>query len=60
MGKGRKHIIEGVKQSLKNMQLQYCDIVFAHRYDMHTPIEETCRAMNFLIEKGLTFYWATS
>ena len=59
-GEGRKHIIEGVKQSLKNLQLDYCDIVFAHRYDMNTPIEETVRAMNYLINKGLTFYWATS
>ena len=59
-GEGRKHIIEGVKHSLKNLQLDYADIVFAHRYDMNTPIEETCRAMNYLIEKGLTFYWATS
>ena len=59
-GEGRKHIIEGVKQSLKNLQLDYCDIVFAHRYDRDTPIEETVRAMNYLIEKGLTFYWATS
>ena len=59
-GEGRKHIIEGVKHSLKNLQLEYADIVFAHRYDRNTPIEETCRAMNYLIEKGLTFYWATS
>ena len=59
-GEGRKHIIEGVKQSLKNLQLDYADIVFAHRYDRNTPIEETVRAMNYLIEKGLTFYWATS
>ena len=59
-GEGRKHIIEGVKQSLKNMQLEYCDIVFAHRYDMNTPIEETVRAMNYLIKEGFTFYWATS
>jgi len=59
-GEGRKHIIEGVKQSLKNLQLDYADIVFAHRYDMNTPIEETVRAMNYLIQKGLTFYWATS
>ena len=36
-GEGRKHIIEGVKQSLKNLQLDYADIVFAHRYDMNTP-----------------------
>ena len=59
-GEGRKHIIEGVKQSLKNLQLDYADIVFAHRYDRNTPIEETVRAMNYLIEKGLAFYWATS
>ena len=59
-GEGRKHIIEGVKQSLKNLQLDYVDIVFAHRYDRNTPIEETVRAMNYLIDKGLTFYWATS
>ena len=59
-GENRKHIIEGVKNSLKNMQLDYADIVFAHRYDMNTPIEETCRAMNYLIEKGLCFYWGTS
>ena len=35
-------------------------LVFAHRYDMNTPIEETVRAMNYLIQKGLCFYWATS
>ena len=58
--KEEKHIIEGVKQSLKNLQLDYADIVFAHRYDRNTPIEETVRAMNYLIQKGLTFYWATS
>ena len=45
---------------MKNLQLDYCDIVYAHRYDMNTPMEETVRAMNYLIEKGLAFYWATS
>ena len=59
-GESRKHIIEGVKKSLKNLQLDYADIVFVHRYDRNTPIEETVRAMNYLIEKGLAFYWATS
>lgn len=56
----RKHVIEGVKNSLKRLQLDYVDVVFCHRYDMHTPIEETCRAMNWLIDQGLTFYWGTS
>ena len=37
----RKHIREGVKNSLKRLQLDYVDVVFCHRYDMHTPLEET-------------------
>ena len=56
----RKHIREGVKNSLKRLQLDYVDIVFCHRYDMHTPLEETCRAMTWLIEHGYAFYWGTS
>ena len=56
----RKHIIEGVTNSLKRLQLDYVDVAFAHRYDMHTPLEETVRAYNYLIEKGLCFYWGTS
>ena len=56
----RKHIIEGVKNSLKRLQLDYVDIVFCHRYDKYTPLEETCRAMNYLIDKGMAFYWGTS
>ena len=56
----RKHIIEGVKLSLKRLQLDYVDVVFCHRYDRATPLEETCRAMNFVIEKGWAFYWGTS
>ena len=38
IGEGRKHIIEGTKNSLKKLQLDYCDVVYAHRYDMNTPI----------------------
>ena len=56
----RKHIIEAVRNSLKRLQLDYVDIAYAHRYDMHTPLEETCRAYNFLIDNGLAFYWGTS
>eukprot|EP00826_Nyctotherus_ovalis_P012227 TRINITY_DN1320_c0_g5_i2.p1 TRINITY_DN1320_c0_g5~~TRINITY_DN1320_c0_g5_i2.p1 ORF type:complete len:299 (-),score=91.54 TRINITY_DN1320_c0_g5_i2:16-912(-) len=56
----RKHIIEGVNASLKRLQLDYVDIVFAHRYDHLTPIEEICRAFNWLIEQGKAFYWGTS
>lgn len=56
----RKHLIEGVRNSLKRLQLDYVDIVFCHRPDYETPLEETCRTMDWLIEEGLCFYWATS
>ncbi|WVQ84710.1 hypothetical protein IAT38_006866 [Cryptococcus sp. DSM 104549] len=59
-GLSRKHIVEGVTKSLKRLQLDYVDIVFAHRPDVTTPMEETVRAFNYLIDKGLAFYWGTS
>ena len=36
------------------------DLIFCHRPDIHTPIEETVRAMNTLIDQGKVFYWGTS
>jgi len=59
-GLSRKHIIEGARASLKRLQLSYVDIIFAHRPDLETPLEETCRAFSWLINKGLAFYWGTS
>ena len=59
-GLSRKHIIEGMDGSLKRMGLEYVDLVFAHRPDIHTPIEETVRAFNHLIDQGKAFYWGTS
>ena len=56
----RKHIVEGLKQSLKRLQMDYVDVVFCHRPDKNTPIEETCRAMNYVIDHGMAFYWGTS
>jgi len=56
----RKHIVEGLKNSLKRLQLDYVDVVFAHRHDPYTPIEEICRAFDFVIKQGLAFYWGTS
>ena len=56
----RKHIIEGLRNSLKRLQLDYVDIVFCHRYDRYTPLEETCRAMDWVINQGLAHYWGTS
>ncbi|GAB9474559.1 Voltage-gated potassium channel subunit beta [Globisporangium polare] len=60
MGLSRKHIIEGTKASLKRMQLEYVDVLFCHRSEPFTPIEETVRAMNFCIKQGWTLYWGTS
>lgn len=59
-GLSRKKIIESCKLSLKNMDLDYCDLVFAHRWETDTPLEETCKAFNWLINKGYANYWATS
>ncbi len=59
-GLSRKHIIEGARASLARLQMDYVDLIFCHRPDMYTPIEETVRAMNFLISQGLAFYWGTS
>lgn len=59
-GLSRKHVIEGTIASLERMQLDYVDLLFCHRPDILTPIEETVRAMNYLIDQGKVFYWGTS
>lgn len=59
-GLSYKHIIEGVNRSLKHLQLEYVDLVFCHRPDPGTPIEETVRAMDQVIRQGKAFYWGTS
>lgn len=59
-GLSRKHIIEGTKASLKRLQLDYVDVLFCHRPDPNTPIEETVRAMNWVIDQGWALYWGTS
>ncbi|OJD26131.1 hypothetical protein ACJ73_02486 [Blastomyces percursus] len=59
-GLSRKHIIEGTLASLKRLELDYVDIIYAHRPDRLTPMEEVVRAFNYLINKGLAFYWGTS
>lgn len=56
----RKHIIEGCKASLERIGIEYCDLVFSHRPDYVTPLEETCRAFSWLIDKGYANYWCTS
>jgi voltage-dependent potassium channel beta subunit len=59
-GLSRKHIIEGLDASLARLQMDYVDLLFCHRPDYKTPMEETVRAMNHLISQGKAFYWGTS
>ncbi|CAG8494436.1 5640_t:CDS:2 [Racocetra persica] len=59
-GLSRKHIIEGLNASLKRLELDYVDIVYAHRPDPDTPMAETVRAFNYVINQGKAFYWGTS
>jgi voltage-dependent potassium channel beta subunit len=59
-GLSRKHIIEGLNASLKRLQMDYVDIVYAHRPDPDTPMEEIVRAFNHVIDQGKAFYWGTS
>ncbi|BGP53979.1 hypothetical protein JCM8202_002977 [Rhodotorula sphaerocarpa] len=59
-GLSRKHIVEGMNASLKRLQMDYADIVFAHRPDVATPMEEVVRAFTHIIEKGQAYYWGHS
>ncbi|HUF39590.1 MAG TPA: aldo/keto reductase [Anaerolineales bacterium] len=59
-GLSMKHIREGAAASLERLQMDYVDLIFCHRPDPDTPIEETVRAMTILIEGGKAFYWGTS
>ncbi|TVR78206.1 MAG: aldo/keto reductase [Saprospirales bacterium] len=59
-GLSRKHILEACHKSLKRFKTEYLDLYFCHRPDKETPIEETVRTMNTLIEQGKILYWGTS
>lgn len=59
-GLSRKHIIEGCHAALKRLQQDYVDILFCHRPDKNTPVEETVLAMNTLLQQGKILYWGTS
>jgi voltage-dependent potassium channel beta subunit len=59
-GLSRKRISEGTDASLRRLRLDYVDLLFCHRPDPETPIEETVRAMNHVIDQGKALYWGTS
>jgi len=59
-GLHRKHIHDACHAALKRLQVDYLDLFFCHRPDLETPIEETVRAMDILINQGKVLYWGTS
>jgi voltage-dependent potassium channel beta subunit len=60
VGLSHKRVLEGVNAALRRLQLEYVDLLFCHRPDPDTPIEETVRAMDIVIRQGKAFYWGTS
>ena len=56
----RKYLLEGIDGSLRRLGMDYVDIVYCHRSDPTTPIEETVWAMHNIIERGKALYWGTS
>lgn len=59
-GLSAKHIREACDAALQRMQVEYLDLFYCHRPDYNTPVEETVRAMNTLIQQGKILYWGTS
>jgi voltage-dependent potassium channel beta subunit len=59
-GLSRKHVVESVHKSLKRLKTDYIDLYQCHRHDPNTPMEETCRAFNDLIQQGKLLYWGVS
>jgi voltage-dependent potassium channel beta subunit len=56
----RKYLLHAIDGSLKRLQLDHVDLVYCHRADPNTPIEETVRAMHDMVERGKALYWGTS
>lgn len=56
----RKYLMQAIDGSLKRLQLDHVDLIYCHRPDPHTPIEETVWAMSDIIRQGKALYWGTS
>lgn len=56
----RKYLIEGINKALKRLDMEYVDLIFCHRPDPNTPIEETVWTMHNIVEWGKALYWGTS
>lgn len=59
-GLSRKHIFEFIDRSLKNMDVDYLDLYYCHRFDKTTPMEETLQAMSDLVAQGKILYYGVS
>jgi len=56
----RKYLMQAVDASLERFGLDFLDLIFCHRSDTETPIEETVRAMSDIVSSGKALYWGTS
>src|SRR3954447_2912345 len=59
-GLSRKHILSAIDASLQRLNLDYVDLYQIHRYDVHTPIEETMDALNDVVRSGKVRYIGAS
>ncbi len=55
-GSSRKYLISSLDQSLQRLGLDYVDIFYSHRFDPHTPLEETAGALASIVEQGKALY----
>jgi voltage-dependent potassium channel beta subunit len=56
----RKYLMQAIDGSLARMDLDFIDLIYCHRPDAQTPIEETVQAMSDIIDQGKALYWGTS
>lgn len=56
----RKYLMQAIDGSLQRFDMEYVDLIFCHRPDPNTPIEETVFAMDDIIRQGKALYWGTS
>jgi L-glyceraldehyde 3-phosphate reductase len=55
-GGSRKYLLASLDQSLARMGLDYVDIFYSHRFDLDTPLEETCGALASAVQQGKALY----
>ncbi|HAH52784.1 aldo/keto reductase family protein [uncultured Bifidobacterium sp.] len=59
-GLSRKHIFNNCDRSLKNLNTDYIDLYYCHRFDPTTPLEETLQALSDLVDQGKILYYGVS